>query len=74
MSNPIAINDRPYLSGRAVFPGGRWRPTLILVLRSGTKDGLAVAHPYTGLAPIPSCRAVVLSLQATDRSTELPRY
>ncbi|XXG47100.1 hypothetical protein AAC387_Pa02g1799 [Persea americana] len=73
MSNPIAINDRPYLSGCAVFPGGRWRPTLTLVLRSGTKDGLAVARPCTGLALIPSCRTVVLSLQATDRSTELSR-
>ncbi|XXG51986.1 hypothetical protein AAC387_Pa03g0421 [Persea americana] len=73
MSNPIAINDRPYLSGCAVFPGGRWRPTLTLVLRSGTKDGLAVARPCTGLAPIPSCQTVVLSLQATDLSTELPR-
>ena len=79
MSNPIAINDRPYLSGRAVFPEGRWRPILTLggewrptltlmlwlgVLWPGTKDSLAVARHCTGLALIPSCRTAVLILQA----------
>ena len=79
MSNPIAINDRPYLSGRAVFPegrwrpiltlGGEWRPTLTLVLWlgmlwPGTKDSLAVARHCTVLALIPSCRTAVLTLQA----------
>jgi len=57
MSNPIAINDRPYLSGRAVFPegrwrpiltlGGEWRPTLTLVLWPGD----AVAWGCCGLGP-----------------------
>ncbi|KAJ8650213.1 hypothetical protein MRB53_003236 [Persea americana] len=79
MSDPIAINDRPYLSGRAVFPEGRWRPILTLggewrptltlmlwlgVLWPGTKDSLAVARLCTGLALIPSCRTAVLTSQA----------
>ncbi|XXG69640.1 hypothetical protein AAC387_Pa06g2452 [Persea americana] len=58
MSDPIAINDCSYLSGRAVFPGGRWRPTLTLVVWSGTKDGLAVACLCTELAFMPSYQTV----------------
>ncbi|XXG84581.1 hypothetical protein AAC387_Pa10g2072 [Persea americana] len=74
MSNPIAINDCPYLSGCAVFSGSRWRPTLTLVLWHGTKDSLAVARPCTGLALIPSCQTVVLSLQDIDRAAEVPAF
>ncbi|XXG88849.1 hypothetical protein AAC387_Pa12g1001 [Persea americana] len=81
MSDPIAINDASYLSGRTVFPGGRWRPTLTLVLWSKTKGSLAVACLCTELAFMPSCRTVVLSKRftdranrATDRAAELMSY
>ncbi|KAJ8615668.1 hypothetical protein MRB53_035040 [Persea americana] len=78
MSDPIAINDCSYLSGRTVFPGGRWRPTLILALWSEAKGGLAVACLCTELASMPSCRAVVLSYRAIEQAaellTELPSY
>ncbi|XXG49550.1 hypothetical protein AAC387_Pa02g3709 [Persea americana] len=74
MSDPIVINDCSYLSGRAVFPGGRWRPTLTLAFWSETKDGLAVACPYTELAFMPSCRTVVPSYRAIDRAAELTSF
>ncbi|XXG62116.1 hypothetical protein AAC387_Pa05g0545 [Persea americana] len=74
MSDPIAINVCSYLSGRAVFPGGRWRPTLTLVLWYETKDGLAVACLCTELAFMPNCRSVVLSYRAIDRAAELKTF
>ncbi|XXG49465.1 hypothetical protein AAC387_Pa02g3644 [Persea americana] len=74
MSDPIVINECSYLSERAVFPGGRWRPTLTLAFWSETKDGLAVVYFCTELAFTSSCRTVVPSYRAIDRAAELTGY
>ena len=71
MSDPIVINDCSYLVWARRISGGKWRPTLTLVFWSETKDGLAVACPYTELAFMPSYRTVVLSYRAIDRAAEL---
>ncbi|XXG54100.1 hypothetical protein AAC387_Pa03g2066 [Persea americana] len=74
MSDPIVINDCSYLSGHAVFPGGRWRATLTLAFWSETKDGLAVVCLRTKLASMPNCRTVVPSYRAIDRAAKLTGY
>ncbi|XXG42398.1 hypothetical protein AAC387_Pa01g2689 [Persea americana] len=74
MSDPIAINDCSYLSGRAVFSGGRWRPTLILALWYEAKDGLGVVCLCTELASMPSCRTIAELLSYYRATTELPSY